>query len=93
MTWFKSIASFNRPVSGWSTMCLFLLLLPVSAQSDTTQPCQAKVIGVADGDTITVLQGESQIKIRLYGIDCPESHQALSHSKSISPGNIMRGVP
>jgi endonuclease YncB( thermonuclease family) len=36
----------------------------------------AKVIGVADGDTITVLQGKKQYKIRLYGIDCPEKAQA-----------------
>ena len=34
-----------------------------------------KVVGVADGDTITVLQGKDQFKIRLYGIDCPESGQ------------------
>lgn len=31
---------------------------------------------VADGDTITILDSTStQIRIRLYGIDCPESHQ------------------
>ena len=36
-----------------------------------------KVISVADGDTITFLtsSGERQ-KIRLYGVDCPESRQA-----------------
>jgi len=36
----------------------------------------AKVIGVSDGDTIIVLTDDNrQIKIRLEGIDCPESHQ------------------
>jgi micrococcal nuclease len=36
----------------------------------------AKVIGVTDGDTIVVLTTDNkQIKIRLEGIDCPESHQ------------------
>jgi micrococcal nuclease len=40
------------------------------------QPITGKVIGIADGDTITVLQNDrTQYKIRLYGIDCPESHQ------------------
>jgi endonuclease YncB( thermonuclease family) len=34
-----------------------------------------KVISITDGDTITVLQDRTQYKIRLYGIDCPESHQ------------------
>jgi endonuclease YncB( thermonuclease family) len=37
-----------------------------------------KVVGVTDGDTITVLDGEKQQhKIRLEGIDTPESHQAF----------------
>jgi len=35
-----------------------------------------KVVRVADGDTITILDDDNtQIKIRLYGIDCPESCQ------------------
>jgi len=38
---------------------------------------RGRVISVADGDTLTVLtqQGDRQ-RIRLYGIDCPESNQA-----------------
>lgn len=36
-----------------------------------------RVVGVADGDTITVLTADKQqIKVRLYGIDCPEKKQA-----------------
>ena len=34
-----------------------------------------KVVGVSDGDTITVLQDRTQYKIRLYGIDTPEKSQ------------------
>ncbi len=34
-----------------------------------------RVVKVADGDTITVLQDNTQYKIRLYGIDCPENGQ------------------
>lgn len=48
----------------------------------TISPCSAhaqtitgKVVGVSDGDTINVLQDRTQYKIRLYGIDCPESGQ------------------
>ncbi len=36
-----------------------------------------KVVGVSDGDTITVLYGKKQYKIRLLHIDCPESSQAF----------------
>jgi len=34
-----------------------------------------RVVGVTDGDTITVLQNNTQYKIRLYGIDTPEKYQ------------------
>lgn len=35
-----------------------------------------KVIGIADGDTFTLLLHENkQVKIRLHGIDCPERSQ------------------
>lgn len=35
-----------------------------------------KVVAVADGDTFTLLTPEKkQVKIRLYGIDCPERKQ------------------
>jgi len=43
----------------------------------------AKVVGVTDGDTITVLRDREQIKIRLEGIDAPERGQAFgTKSKS-----------
>jgi endonuclease YncB( thermonuclease family) len=34
-----------------------------------------KVIGVSDGDSITVLRDRTPVKIRLNGIDCPETGQ------------------
>lgn len=50
---------------------LSLLLFAVQNEIFT-----AKVIGVTDGDTIVVLTDENkQIKIRLEGIDCPETKQ------------------
>ena len=38
---------------------------------------RGEVVGVSDGDTITVLQDSAQVKVRLFGVDCPESHQAF----------------
>jgi endonuclease YncB( thermonuclease family) len=44
--------------------------------ADPPKPSFAgKVVSVADGDTITVLVGKEQHRIRLEGIDCPESRQ------------------
>ena len=36
-----------------------------------------RVIGVTDGDTITVLHNGKGERIRLHGIDCPEKRQAF----------------
>ena len=37
---------------------------------------QGKIIRVTDGDTVVVLTGGKTKKVRLYGIDAPELHQA-----------------
>lgn len=37
------------------------------------------MVGVADGDTITVLRDNEQVKIRLSGIDAPEKAQAFGN--------------
>jgi endonuclease YncB( thermonuclease family) len=55
-----------------------LLILIVFCQSAVTQTqtITGKVVSVADGDTITVLDANNQQrKIRLNGIDAPESNQ------------------
>jgi micrococcal nuclease len=36
---------------------------------------EGKVVGISDGDTIQVMHNGKAEKIRLYGVDCPESHQ------------------
>ena len=36
-----------------------------------------KVVGVTDGDTVRVLIGSEEVKVRLEGIDAPESQQAF----------------
>lgn len=42
-----------------------------------------KVVGVSDGDTLTVIENNVTTKIRLAGIDAPESGQAFgSRAKS-----------
>ena len=59
-------------------LCAFLFLL-------LTQPAfswawSGEVVGIAGGDMITVLNSKTlkDVKIRLYGIDCPEGGQAFS---------------
>ncbi len=50
------------------------------AQATTAQSkaLPGKVVAIADGDTLTVLDtGNTQYRIRLTGIDAPESRQAF----------------
>ena len=58
---------------------LLLLLLPVLAHA-----FDGRVVGIADGDTLTVIDAQhQQYKIRLMGIDAPEKAQPFGQkSKS-----------
>jgi endonuclease YncB( thermonuclease family) len=49
------------------------LLLVASAA--LAESLSGKVVGVTDGDTITVLVGQSPVKVRLAEIDTPENGQ------------------
>jgi endonuclease YncB( thermonuclease family) len=56
-----------------STVSVLLLIFTLNVSAQTLR---GKVVKVSDGDTITVLDSlHHQIKIRLYGIDCPEKKQ------------------
>ena len=57
-----------------------------------------KVVGVSDGDTITVLQNRTPIKVRLHGIDCPEIGQdfgsrAKAFTSELVFGQVVKVVP
>lgn len=54
------------------TLAAVLLLATVSWSAEII----GTVVGVADGDTITVLtSGKEQVRVRIYGIDAPETRQ------------------
>jgi len=49
-----------------------------------------RVVRIADGDTITVLDGaNAQHRIRLQGIDAPESHQAFGTQSKNSLSDMI----
>ena len=54
-----------------------LILITLAAGAGGGAFLRGKVVSVADGDTVTIVtQGGSLQKVRLYGVDCPESGQA-----------------
>lgn len=72
------------------TTCVALLALffPL-AWADTVT---GRVVGVADGDTITVLDAANQLrKIRLEGIDAPEKSQPFGQCSKQSLSDLVYG--
>lgn len=52
-------------------LTIFIITLPLHAEQIT-----GRVVAISDGDTLTILDGsKQQIKIRMAGIDTPESKQ------------------
>lgn len=41
------------------------------------QGLTGRVVRIIDGDTIEVLMGQRPVRVRLYGVDCPERSQAF----------------
>ena len=60
------------------TTLVFVLLLIFQLATVDANEIKGKVVSIADGDTVTVLDAEKvQHKIRLQGIDAPEKAQAF----------------
>jgi endonuclease YncB( thermonuclease family) len=69
------------------TALLATLLFGLTCQAATIE---GRVVGVADGDTITVLDGSrTQHKIRLSGIDAPEKKQPFGQRSKESLSDLV----
>lgn len=72
----------------------FLILLLAFSSTATAQsrPLVGKVVAIADGDTITVLDlNNTQHRIRLQGVDAPESKQAFGARSKQSLSDLVFG--
>jgi micrococcal nuclease len=70
-------------------IALFIILV-ISAFTVTTE-LVGKVIGITDGDTITILQDNVQYKIRLLDIDAPEKKQAFGQASKQFLSTLIAG--
>lgn len=50
-----------------------------------------KVVSVHDGDTITILMEEKQVKVRLFGIDAPELKQPFGRKSKEFLASMIAG--
>ena len=79
-------ASYNGAV--FRQIALLLLAAAPLAGSETWT---GKVVGVHDGDTITVLRERTPVKIRLAGVDCPESAQPFGERAKQKTSELVFG--
>jgi endonuclease YncB( thermonuclease family) len=69
---------------------LFIVALFVPLQT-LSATLTGKVVKVADGDTVTILVGTEQHRIRLQGIDAPERKQPFGKASGRSLSALVAG--
>ena len=72
-----------------SLVCILLILFPFGVFADTLN---GKVVKITDGDTLVVLDADNtQHKIRLSGIDAPESNQPFGKRSKEALSALVAG--
>jgi endonuclease YncB( thermonuclease family) len=73
---------------------LAVLLILLGPTPGRAAEFPAKVIGISDGDNLTVLKTDkTQVKIRLHGIDAPESGQDFAGRSKQATSELAFGKP
>ncbi len=67
---------------------VLLLALTYLTAADTLT---GRVVKIADGDTVTMLVGDHQVRIRLFGIDAPELGQDYSRKSKEALADLVFG--
>lgn len=72
---------------------VFVLVLIVAVLQVFSAEILGRVVGVSDGDTITILDemDKGRFRIRLYGIDCPEKKQAYGNKAKQFLASLVYG--
>ena len=72
--------------------CLLGSLLALTEAALGAEILRGKVVGIADGDTLTLLSpGNIQTRIRLFQIDAPEKSQAFGQNAKASLSELVFG--
>jgi endonuclease YncB( thermonuclease family) len=77
---------------GYDVCAIFALTLFLFCFSAQADEITGKVVKVADGDTVTILDGaQTQHRIRLSGIDAPESSQDFGKASKKNLSRLVAG--
>lgn len=81
-----------RGIFGQLLLSACVMAIPLLSGSAFGAEIEGRVVGVADGDTITVLDSKNErFKIRLTGIDAPEKKQAFGSRSREHLGKMLYG--
>lgn len=69
----------------------FLLTAAVSVGSLFAEEFVGKVVAITDGDTLKVLRAGTEVRVRLHGIDAPESRQPFRRRAQQFVGDLAFG--
>jgi hypothetical protein len=72
-----AVMSGHSIVLGYRYATLLMVLLWVLPYLAQAAPFTGEVVGISDGDIISVLRQEKAAKVRLYGVDTPEKRRAF----------------
>ena len=78
---------FNR---GTALIAITLMLMTSATNAGTLT---GLVVGITDGDTLTLLVDRQQYKIRIAGIDAPERHQAWGDKSKLNISRLSFSQP
>ena len=73
------------------SLSMLLIALGLVAASPPAPTLTGKVVKIADGDTLTLLVDETQVKVRLEGIDTPERGQPFGRKAGQALGKKVFG--
>ncbi|MBD0294664.1 MAG: thermonuclease family protein [Flavisolibacter sp.] len=70
------------------------IIVSFSCSGPDMPSAKGKVVAIADGDTFTFLDKKNmQVKIRLYGVDCPERSQEFGTVARQKLSDLIFGQP
>jgi endonuclease YncB( thermonuclease family) len=69
----------------------FLLTAAVAVGSLFAEEFVGKVVAITDGDTLKVLRAGTEVRVRLHGIDAPESLQPFGRRAQQFVGDLTFG--
>ena len=80
--------------TSWLCRLLAVTCLLLAASPASAGVLEGRVIGIADGDTLTVLtSSQTQVKVRLAGIDAPERGQPFGARAKQNLARLTFGNP